>query len=153
MTRQSTVVVDYTELRQPPLDDNHAVRLADLRAAQYNYLYNGVPLPVLFPGINVDQALDHTAFYVLPSGQPATAHNTDDASTGVVGIRVGSYCHLNNTIIKGWSTGMTPGTEYFLTSSGTLGAAPTEDGRWNIRLAIALNSTDIITSFHISGKS
>lgn len=151
--RQSTIIGDYIFIREDPIEDDHGVRLKDLRATQYNYIYNGIPLPVAFPGLPYGEAIDKTAIYVHSSGIPKTAHNNEDNATGIIGIRNGNFCFLNNTIIKGWSNGMTPGTEYFLTESGTLGPAPTEDGRWNVRLAIALNTTDILTSFHISGKS
>lgn len=151
--RPSTVITDYVHVREDPIDEDHAVRLKDLRAAQYNYLFNGIPLPVMFPGIDVGVALDKTAVYIDKDGVPKTARSTEDTATGVVGIRNGNFVFLNNTIIRNWSTGMTPGTEYWLTESGTLGAATSEDSRWSIRLAIALNSTDILTSFHISGKT
>lgn len=149
----SEVIADYHIIRKPPVDPSHGVRLQDLRDAQYNYLYNGVPISVLFPGASASAALDKTAIYVEVNGAPTTARNNEDKSTGIVGIRNGNFVFLNNTIIKNWSIGMTPGTEYFLTASGTLGQAPTEEGRWNIRLGIALTSTDLLTSFHISGKS
>lgn len=140
------------EVSQAPVGDTNIVRLADLRQAISTVYQTGVDLSAYVSG---NQAQNNKAVFIDNDGIMKVATNL---YTGGAERSIGVYSRdrvfLNGTVIVGFSSGsLERGREYWIQGDGTLATAgpPTGQDRWAVRLGVALNSSDLLVSYHSTG--
>jgi len=146
------VETGQAEVTLPPSQGTHVVRLVDLQQAIATVYQMGIDVT---PHVSSNQAQNGKAAFVDADGALKVATNTyAGGAEKSIGVYAKDRLFLNGSVIVGFSSGsLERGREYWVQGDGSLATSgpPTGQDRWAVRLGIALNTNDLLVSYHSTG--